>query len=619
MKIAAILVASLLAIAGRAAPMSELADNGLQLYKRQVLPPLLEENEPSQSDDEMEGEASNKPTKGAGFLKSSRLGAALQKIKLPGHGFRSKSADQEEPSGSATDLETEDNNNDSYYSLLEENGPSQSDEETEGGASNKPTKGAGFLKSSRLGAALQKMKLPGHGLRSKSPKQKEQPGSVTDLEIEDNDNPGPFPENVKTPQSNDETRGVKGKVSNKLKKGISSLDISRLGLTVRPVKLSGHKFRPKSPKQKEQPGSVTDFETGDNGNPGPFPENVETPQSNDETRGVKGKVSDKLAKGARLFKTSRLGAALQKINPHGHKSRPKYPNQKGQSVSVTDLETEESDNGNYYPSPAPEANFPSMTLENNMISTSGSKSTTEDTDLEDSFSSDEPPSFIPPSPPSSPSLSGPAPPPAPPILDYLSSLPPSSFSPPPPSSPSSSGPAPPPAPPISDYLSSLPPSSFSPPPPSPPSSSSPVPPPAPPLPPKNWDRSPVQLKKVVNDDDSEKSSPVSITPKTNSRPGVQRPTIDITKAKLKPTVQQPKPQYMPEQPLHQVRLRKTTHGGSKGHSLINENTDQETNAQEPSTSYQQKSPEVKMPPKVLARPNMKLVQEAREKANLLNQ
>ncbi|KAH9248530.1 hypothetical protein BASA81_013785 [Batrachochytrium salamandrivorans] len=172
--------------------------------------------------------------------------------------------------------------------------------------------------------------------------------------------------------------------------------------------------------------------------------------------------------------------------------------------------------------------------------------------------------------------------------------------------------------PISDYLSSLP---FPPPPPpSPPSpsSSSPVPPPAPPLPPSSGGRSPLNLKKVVNDDDSKKHSPASITSKSDSEPEVQRPIIDISEVNLKPMGQRPKPQYPPKPPSYQVRLRKAAHGGSKDQVSTNKNTDQEMDAQEPSTSYQQKSPKSKIPPAVLARPDLKLIQEAREKANLLN-
>ncbi|KAJ1332584.1 hypothetical protein BSLG_008213 [Batrachochytrium salamandrivorans] len=102
-------------------------------------------------------------------------------------------------------------------------------------------------------------------------------------------------------------------------------------------------------------------------------------------------------------------------------------------------------------------------------------------------------------------------------------------------------------------------------------------------------------------------SDTSLTSKTNSRPEVQRPIIDISKANLKPVVQRPKPQHMPESPSYQFQLRKMAHGGSKDQVSTNKNTDQETDAQESSTSYQQKSPEVKIPPAVLARPDMKLV------------
>ncbi|KAH6600278.1 hypothetical protein BASA50_002401 [Batrachochytrium salamandrivorans] len=136
---------------------------------------------------------------------------------------------------------------------------------------------------------------------------------------------------------------------------------------------------------------------------------------------------------------------------------------------------------------------------------SGSRSTTGDIDMEDTL-------FPPPPPP--PPSSGPAPPPVSPISDYLSSLPP----------------PPPPASPISDYLSSLP---FPPPPPpsppSSPSSSGPAPPPAPPLPPSSGGSSPSSLRKVVNDDDSKKSSPASITPKTNSGPGFSVPQLTFRK------------------------------------------------------------------------------------------
>ncbi|KAJ1341929.1 hypothetical protein BSLG_003579 [Batrachochytrium salamandrivorans] len=121
----------------------------------------------------------------------------------------------------------------------------------------------------------------------------------------------------------------------------------------------------------------------------------------------------------------------------------------------------------------------------------------------------------------------------------------------------------------------------------------PAPPPAPPLPPSSGGSSPSSLRKVVNDDDSKKSSPASITPKTNSGPGVQRPTIDISQAQLKPVVQQPKPQHMPESPLYQFQLPKMAHGGSKDQVSTNKNTDQETDSQESSTSYQPKSPKSK--------------------------
>ncbi|KAH6577971.1 hypothetical protein BASA60_003818 [Batrachochytrium salamandrivorans] len=93
MRTAAILVASLLAIIGRAAPMSESADNGLQLYKRQILPTLLEEDETSQSDDEteeVEGQVFDKPERGASSFDMSQLSLAVQEMKIPGHGPHSK-------------------------------------------------------------------------------------------------------------------------------------------------------------------------------------------------------------------------------------------------------------------------------------------------------------------------------------------------------------------------------------------------------------------------------------------------------------------------------------------------------------------------------------------------
>ncbi|KAH6594494.1 hypothetical protein BASA61_004002 [Batrachochytrium salamandrivorans] len=93
MRTAAILVASLLATIGRAAPMSESADNGLQLYKRQILPTLLEEDETSQSDDEteeVEGQVFDKPERGASSFDMSQLSLAVQEMKIPGHGPHSK-------------------------------------------------------------------------------------------------------------------------------------------------------------------------------------------------------------------------------------------------------------------------------------------------------------------------------------------------------------------------------------------------------------------------------------------------------------------------------------------------------------------------------------------------
>ncbi|KAH9274740.1 hypothetical protein BASA83_002945 [Batrachochytrium salamandrivorans] len=189
---------------------------------------------------------------------------------------------------------------------------------------------------------------------------------------------------------------------------------------------------------------------------------------------------------------------------------------------------------------------------------SGSRSTTEDIDME--------------SPSSSPDLSLPTHFPDP-LPEYLSSPSSDTLFPPPPPPPSSS------ASPISDYLSSLP---FPPPPPpsppssppSSPSSSGSAPPPAPPLPPSSGGSSPPSLRKVVNDDDSKKSSPASITSKSNSEPEVQRPTIDLTKVNLKPVGQRPKPQHIPEPPSYQSQLRKMAHGGSKDQGLTNKNTDQ---------------------------------------------
>ncbi|KAH9274739.1 hypothetical protein BASA83_002944 [Batrachochytrium salamandrivorans] len=345
----------------------------------------------------------------------------------------------------------------------------------------------------------------------------------------------------------------------------------------------------------------------------PLTKDGEPSQSDDETRGVKSRVFGKLAKGVGLFKASRFGAVFQKMKLPGHRRRPKSANQEEQSADVEELMTggSDSDSDNDTPGPFPKNVKPPQSDVEMEGEKSDSKSTTEDADVEDPssspdlslpthfpdplpeyFSSLPPPSSDTLPPPPSPSSSGPAPPPVSPISDYLSSLPP----------------PPPPASPISDYLSLLP---FPPPPPpsppSSPSSSGPAPPPAPPLPPSSGGSSPPSLRKVVNDDDSEKPSSASITPKSDSRPEVQRPIIDISEVNLKPVGQRPKPQHMPKSPSYQFQLRKMAHGGSKDQVSTDKNTDQETDAQKPSTSYQPKSPEVKIPPAVLSRPDMKLV------------
>ncbi|KAJ1332582.1 hypothetical protein BSLG_008211 [Batrachochytrium salamandrivorans] len=298
----------------------------------------------------------------------------------------------------------------------------------------------------------------------------------------------------------------------------------------------------------------------------PLTKDGETSQSDGEAEGVKGKASNNLAKGAGLFKTSRFGAIFQKMKLPGHRRRPKSPNQEEQSGDVDELKIEDSDNDT--PRLVPKNVKPPQSDVEMEGKKSGSRSTTGDIDMEGLSSS--------------PDLSLPTHFPSP-LPEYLSSLSP-------PSPHSSSGSAPPPAP-----------------------------PPAPPLPPSSGDSSPSKPRKVVNSDDSEKSSSVSATSKTNSRPEVQRPIIDISEANLKPVVQRPKPQYPPKPPSYQFKLRKTAHDGSKDQVSTNKITDQETDAQESSTSYQQKSPKSKIPPAVLARPDMKLVQEARERANLLTQ
>ncbi|KAH6560644.1 hypothetical protein BASA50_010738 [Batrachochytrium salamandrivorans] len=334
----------------------------------------------------------------------------------------------------------------------------------------------------------------------------------------------------------------------------------------------------------------------------PLTKDDETSKLSGEMEGVKGGVFDKLAKGVELLKTSRFGAVFQRMKRPGHGSRPKSPNQEEQSADVNELKIEDSDNDT--PRLVPKNVKPPQSDAEMEGKKSDSKSITEDADMEDLSSS----------------LNLSLPEHFPPPLDYplpplsLDTLPPPPLPPSPLSLPDLSLPTHFPSP-LPEYLSSLsPPSPHS-------SSSSPVPPPAPPLPPSNWGRSPLNLKKVVDDDDSKKHSPVSITPKTNSGPEVQRPTIDLTKVNLKPVVQRSKPQHMPEPPSYQFQLRKTAHGGSKGQSLTNKNTDQEMNAQEPSTSYQQKSPKPEVPskpkvspkpkvppkPKVGARPDMKPV------------
>ncbi|KAH6582075.1 hypothetical protein BASA61_008701 [Batrachochytrium salamandrivorans] len=83
-----------------------------------------------------------------------------------------------------------------------------------------------------------------------------------------------------------------------------------------------------------------------------------------------------------------------------------------------------------------------------------------------------------------------------------------------------------------------------------------------PLPPSSGGSSPPSLRKVVNDDDSEKPSSSLYHPKSDSRPEVQRPIIDISEVNLKPVGQRPKPQHMPKSPSYQFQLRKMAHGGS---------------------------------------------------------
>ncbi|KAJ1341395.1 hypothetical protein BSLG_004015 [Batrachochytrium salamandrivorans] len=117
---------------------------------------------------------------------------------------------------------------------------------------------------------------------------------------------------------------------------------------------------------------------------------------------------------------------------------------------------------------------------------------------------------------------------------------------------------------------------------------------APPSAPNNGGSSPPSLQKVVDGDDSEKPSSASVISKSNSRSRVNPPEIDPTK------------------------LRKMAHGGSKDQVSTNKNTDQEMDAQEPSTSYQKKSSKFKIPSDVSSRPNTKNFRNADTKANFLD-
>ncbi|KAH6586833.1 hypothetical protein BASA50_000197 [Batrachochytrium salamandrivorans] len=103
MKIAAILVASLLAITGRAAPTSELADDGLQLYKRQPpppppAPPLPESSPTSKPYDwmaELKGKKSNKLAGESGSAKALQPSGPFQLGQIPEEGVRLKSVNRD--------------------------------------------------------------------------------------------------------------------------------------------------------------------------------------------------------------------------------------------------------------------------------------------------------------------------------------------------------------------------------------------------------------------------------------------------------------------------------------------------------------------------------------------
>ncbi|KAH6595553.1 hypothetical protein BASA50_005762 [Batrachochytrium salamandrivorans] len=100
MKIAAIFVTSLLAIACRAAPVSALDDNDPQLYKRQPLPPsppppeapsLPESSLISKSYDwweRLKTKKSNKPAGGGGSSKAPQSNARLHLGQIPESGVR---------------------------------------------------------------------------------------------------------------------------------------------------------------------------------------------------------------------------------------------------------------------------------------------------------------------------------------------------------------------------------------------------------------------------------------------------------------------------------------------------------------------------------------------------
>ncbi|KAH6572857.1 hypothetical protein BASA50_008661 [Batrachochytrium salamandrivorans] len=142
---------------------------------------------------------------------------------------------------------------------------------------------------------------------------------------------------------------------------------------------------------------------------------------------------------------------------------------------------------------------------------------------------------------------------------------------------------------------------------------------APPSAPNNGGSSPPSLQKVVDGDDSEKPSSASVISKSNSRSRVNPPEIDPTKVNLKHVVQRPKHPYTHEPPSNQFQLRKPSYyGGFESKDWTDGNTDQEMDAQEPSTSYQKKSSKFKIPSDVSSRPNTKNFRNADTKANFLD-